>query len=343
MASRRLGRPSPWCAATVLVAIAWLPPLAAARADEAASQRAERLFREALSLVRAGDYPGACPLLDESERLEHAIGTAFDLADCYEHTGKLATALDLFLRVQREATVAGKAEREKIAQTRATALATRVAQLDVTLAEAAPSERVLLDGTDLPTAPPAALPVDAGTHTLSASAPGRKIWSMSVDIADGEHRALTVPTLEAEAPAVGLARTGGRASVVAEVPRASSASTQKTVAIVSAGAGAAGLLAGAVAGVVSLIAHDHAQEECPKDKFHFRCPTQAGADDWNVATNAGTASTVGFVVAGACVGLAVTLWLTAPSGRSTAPRSTGLEPLPLLGPHLGGAALKGSF
>jgi hypothetical protein len=257
-------------------------------ADETPSQRAERFFREALSLVEAGDYPAACPMFEESERLEHAIGTAFDLADCYEHTGKLAAALNLFDRVQREAKAMGKAERQVIAQARAALLAPSVANLQVTVADPAPAERVLLDGIELATPPPAVLPIDAGSHAVRASAPGRKPWSADFVVADGARQGLTVPPLEEEATAPGpnvgsVARTGK-----AETPPAPSWSMQKTLAVVAVGVGTVGFVVGTVGGIVSLIAHNSAQSVCPEDVYHFYCPTGAGVDDWTLATTSGT-------------------------------------------------------
>ena len=53
---------------------------------------AEHLFQEARVLVERGDYAAACPKLEASQKLEPAVGTQFNLADCYEHVGRTASA-----------------------------------------------------------------------------------------------------------------------------------------------------------------------------------------------------------------------------------------------------------
>src|SRR5262249_24412526 len=72
-------------------AFALLVSAGGARA-ETPEQAADRLFKEAEVLARAGRYAEACPKLEESERLDPGIGTQFNLADCYERTGRVAHA-----------------------------------------------------------------------------------------------------------------------------------------------------------------------------------------------------------------------------------------------------------
>src|SRR4029077_16363436 len=83
------------------------------------SSRADKLFEEAKTLVEKGRYDEACPKLEESQSLDPAVGTQFNLADCYEPVGKTASANALFSEVARIAKLAGKFEREKSARDRA--------------------------------------------------------------------------------------------------------------------------------------------------------------------------------------------------------------------------------
>ena len=72
---------------------------AKARADDATT--ADKLFEEANALAAVGRYAEACPKLAESQRIEPAVGTQFNLADCHEHLGQTATAFALFSEVAR--------------------------------------------------------------------------------------------------------------------------------------------------------------------------------------------------------------------------------------------------
>jgi thioredoxin-like negative regulator of GroEL len=82
-------------AALLATSLVLAPTLA--RADDTAG--AQALFNDGKKLMTSGKYADACPKLEESQRLAPAIGTKFNLADCYEHTGRLASAWAAFLSV----------------------------------------------------------------------------------------------------------------------------------------------------------------------------------------------------------------------------------------------------
>ena len=108
-----------------------------ARADETKEQAADRLFREATKLEDSGNYEAACPRLEQSNAADPAIGTQFNLADCYEHLGQTGRALQLFRSVQALAKAAGKQQREVSARERADALEPRVPRLHLEVAPGA--------------------------------------------------------------------------------------------------------------------------------------------------------------------------------------------------------------
>src|SRR3954471_22884098 len=97
-----------------------------ARAEPIDKRRADKLFSEGLALLKAGKPAAACPKFEESDALDPALGTEFDLADCEEQLGKLAKAYSTFRRVEIGADKAGKAERQKQAHDRAEALLPKI-------------------------------------------------------------------------------------------------------------------------------------------------------------------------------------------------------------------------
>ena len=95
-----------------------LPGIALAAPRDPAA--AEALFRAARGAIDKGDYATACPKFEESNRLDPQVGTVFNLADCDEHLGKVATAWQLFKEVAQRLPQGD--ERVAMASSRATAL-----------------------------------------------------------------------------------------------------------------------------------------------------------------------------------------------------------------------------
>ncbi len=285
-----------------------------ASADDATA-RAEQLFQEARALVDAGRYGEACPKLAESLRLDPAVGTQFNLADCYEHVGRTATAHALFGEVARIARAAGKFEREKSARERAAALEPKLARVRIVPASPAPGQETRIDGEAVKAAADP-LAVDPGDHELTASAPGRNAWSTRFRVEPAATATVQIPVLVDPNPR--------RAT---DEPK----SGQRTLAAIVGGVGVAGVAVGAVSGVMAMSTRSDADRLCPKDVTPLRCPTQEGADRWNEAKTFGDVSTVAFVVGGVALAGAAVLWLTAPKARTRA------------GVGLGGVAFEGSF
>ncbi len=289
------------------IAVGLLAAPALARADD--GTLADTLFNEANELVAAGRYAEACPKLAESQRIEPAVGTQFNLADCYEHLGRTATAFALFTDVARIARAAGKFEREKRAKERATALEPRLSRVKLVPLAPAPGLEIKIDDVAIPRGEwSTALPIDPGHHRIVASAPSRKSWQGDAESVEGNTIEVAIPELVDPTPAPRPA------------PRPAAWSTQRTIAIAAAGAGVAGIAVGAIAGAMSLSARSSAESACPSRTYAFRCPTVEGTDDWNSATAAGDVSTVAFVVGGVALAGAAVLWFTAPSSKEPAPK-----------------------
>jgi hypothetical protein len=315
--------------ALVFAAVAF-PRLARAN-DPAAAQV---LFNQAREAVRSGDYAAACPMFEESQRLDPAIGTKFNLADCYEHEGRTASAWALFLEVAAATKIASQGARELEARARAAALAPRLS----TLVVAPPSSKI--DGLEVkrdggeslgPTQWGMPMPIDPGRHTFVASAPGHLPWQTTVEIAAGARRvSLTIPALKpVPAPETPAASPADDASHTDESPPSNGLGAQRAAALVTGAVGVVGLGVGSVFGLVSVSKHGASDQGCNSQSV---CSTSAAATRMD-AIHAGNVSTVAFAIGAVAVATGVVLWVTAPTGSA----KVGLAPLPT------GAAMVGTW
>ena len=165
--------------------------------------KAGELFNEAKKLVQAGDYKQACPKFEQSANLTLGIGVQFNLADCWEHIGRAASAQALFHGVAASARAAGQAERAQVAQARAEALEPRLVRLAIDVKASDPElvvrrNRIVVEKKSWG----AAVSVDSGDYTIEASAPGKKTWSThaTVPVTATEVIAVVVPPLEPAEP-----------------------------------------------------------------------------------------------------------------------------------------------
>jgi hypothetical protein len=294
-----------------------------AHADDA-NATAEELFQQARVLVEAGNYAEACPKLERSQKLDGAVGTQFNLADCYEHVGRTASAYKMFGEVATIARAAGKFERERSAKERMSTLEPRLARVRLAVKATAPGLEVRIDETLIDKARWAeAFPIDPGAHVVRATAPGRRPFEARLSAEERHTAEATVPELVDPTPRAVVAPP--------PPPPPPPPTTQRTLALVTGGLGLAAIGVGAVAGVIAISERGTAERECPSETFHFRCPTEAGSSAWNSSTSAGDVSTVGFIAGGVLVAGAAVLWFTAPSARARA------------GASLSGIRIEGSF
>jgi hypothetical protein len=312
---------------------------ARAGGDEVAT--AQVLFDDGKRLMAQERWAEACPKLQESQRLAPAIGTEFNLADCLEHQGRLASAWAAFLDVVDQTHKRGESQREAAARTRASALAPRLGKLTIQVPARAPGLEVLRDGDALPPEVwGVGVPVDAGDHRIEARAPGRVAWTSTVHTADGAMATTTVPDLvPAPVTAPPAPPPGGSGAPPAppepQSPLPSSADHTASLivlgsAVVLAGVGVVGLLEHA-----SNVSSYNADPSCPSINATSR-PAQCN-DDVNAANTWNTVGIVGFVGSGAALVAGVTLWLLAPSRPATSAASFGCVPGP------GSLACAGTF
>src|SRR4051812_19520843 len=164
-----------------------------------ASAAAEQLFEQGRELARQSRWPEACARFEHSLRYEPALGTQLNLATCYRHIGKLASAWHVFCEAIAQATEAGDVARRDFARTQADALEPRLPRLTISVPQNPPAGLVVArDGAQVAAgAPGAALYVDPGVHTITASAPGFEVFRQTIALVEGEAATVAIPALVA--------------------------------------------------------------------------------------------------------------------------------------------------
>jgi hypothetical protein len=173
----------------------------AAGPDDA--RRAEQLFEQARKAMDQGDYARACPMLEESQRLDPGGGTLLNLALCHDKSGKLTIAKREYEETLVKAHAAGRKDRERIATEAIAGLVRRIPRVVLIVRETAGDLTVRIDGEDIPRSAWSTLTLDPGPHHVDATAMNRVPWSTEIQLVEGEAVAIDVPPLstpEALAP-----------------------------------------------------------------------------------------------------------------------------------------------
>lgn len=279
------------CASAVLSLSS--PGQAQERHDPAA---AEELFRQGRAAAENRDYLAACAKFRESNRMDPALGTLFNIADCEEKLGRLATSWTLFQEVAQRLPLDD--DRHVIADQRAQALELRVPRLSVHLAPSARTDiAVRRDGVALGSASlDTWLPVDPGEHVVVVTAPGTESVSFVARVGEGERSQLDVQLGPPLADA-GAAKSSGSGAPPAN----------HTAAYLAGGLGALGLVTGVVAGVLVLDRKSTVDRNCTDDVCN-----QAGYDAAQSGKTLGVVTTVGLITGALGLGSATYLFLSAP-------------------------------
>ena len=196
-----------------------------AHAEPSDLAAAETLFEQGRKLLAAGNLDEGCPKFAESHRLAPAAGTALNLGLCYEKQNKVASAWGAFQEALALSTGTGQQERAKLARERATALEPRLSRLIVVVPPAsdAPGLEVRRDGVAMARAQwGSAIPVDAGSHVIEASAKDKTTFRTTIEItSEGSTDSFTLPPLADQPrsqasvePSPGSTRGGGALRVI---------------------------------------------------------------------------------------------------------------------------------
>jgi hypothetical protein len=295
-------------------------PASPAKTDGAAV--AQTLFDEGIELMKQGKLTEACAKLEASNKAAWAPGTTINLADCYEQSGRLASAWAKFLESEphfRNRTPPDP--RADIAKQRAEALFPKLSRLTIEVPADSKIAGLTItrDGDPVDEAQwGTGVPVDPGTRVVEASAPGKKPWKWEAAVgAGGATVSVKIPPLEA-APV-----TAPPATQDTGMP------LQRKIAIGVGAAGVVGLAVGGIFGGLTLGKVGDADKTCtPSAGGTFVCDAP-GAALRDEAAGLATISTAGLIAGGVLAAGGVVLWLTAPGpGPAPAPAkdTTGQAP-----------------
>jgi serine/threonine-protein kinase len=291
---------------------------------------AEVLFREGKRLMDEGRYDEGCPRLADSHKLDPGGGTVLALALCLEGNGQLASAWTNYNEALAFALRDGQKEREQRVRDRLSAIEPRLSKLSIEAPTDPPQGlEIKRDGVVVPqTAWGVPVPVDAGVHTIYATAPGRRSWARSVDIDVVAGKAVVrIPALEPERSAVNAERdavpmatpAGAPAREVipapAERPRDGGGTTRRTWAVATTAAGGVALVNGAVFGMAAVLAAAEANRLCPETS----CSNPEGVSLSHEASTFATVANVSVGVGVAAVAVGVYVLLS--GSHDAAPRS----------------------
>jgi hypothetical protein len=320
--------------------LASLTPRAASAQNPAA---AEALFEQARAAMAAGSFDIACARFRDSDKLDPAVGTRFNLADCEERRGRIATAWSLFRGVLSE--LAQDDDRRPIAEERARVLEPRMPYLTLRPDRETPRGTVVrIDGVELGEGSfGVPLPMDPGPHELElVRGQGAPAHRESFALREGEHRDLPLqlaePTPTAASPSPAPLGTS---------PPLDDGHERLHWAYVAGGVGVAGVALGTVTGIVALNKKSTADANC-NDRLGV-C-NRAGVDANESGKTYATLSALGLGVGVIGLAAGAYLWLTAPDAASNIAHSSipvrrALNPQAVLlyAPGTGFVAVSGSF
>ena len=291
----------------------------------------ETLFAEGSALMDQSKFQEALRKFERAQKLDAGVGTQFNIAVCHQNLGHLAVAYRNFVEVQRLAHASGKKVREDLAAQKAADLKPRLSYF-VIRSEDLADVLVRVDGEIMDKTTWAFVPVDAGSHTVEASAPAKVSWTTDLAApAAGQHADVIVPALKtAEGKTITLTKE--------------TSNPRRTAAFVVGGVGAAGIVVGAITGAMILSAKSTADDHCKSgtDKHCLDSTGKLDTTGTDAVSRGKTLVPINYVAFGVGVvglGVGAYLMLTS-SGKSEEPSpSTSTSPKAAFTPLPGGGFL----
>ncbi|MEP7121905.1 MAG: PEGA domain-containing protein [Byssovorax sp.] len=311
---------------------------ASAQLSDADKGTARALAQQGQDALDKRDFATAADRFARAGELVHAPTLLLGLARAQVGLGKWVAAEETYYRLVHEPAPpnAPPAFAKALADARKdlAALEPRVPSVTIVV-KGAPSARVTLDGTPVPSAAlGVARPVDPGKHAVRAEADGFAPAQSAFTVAEHKNETVTLtlehgratspentPPVAADVPGAASAIPPTSADGSTAPPPASSPRPLRTtLGFVGLGVGGAGLILGAVTGGLAIPKHNALKTTCPDGMCTRREADAVGS--YHLLT---TLSTVGFIAGGVLATTGLVLVLTTP--RAAAPASSGITPV----------------
>ena len=303
----------------------------------------ETLFRQGKELMAKGKTAEACDAFEASQKLDPTNATLLNLASCREKNNQLATAWGLFLEAERRTRTAGDdATRQlhSVAVSHASKLEPRLSTLAINVPiENKVGGLQILRNTDAVDAGAwnQLLPVDGGTYTITARAPGNAEWTSTVTVGnERDVKSILIPKLAAasldQRPSQPL-----RTADASEAPgmREPDGRRGSKVVPLAVGAGAV-VLAGVAVGLELSASSTYSKSKTEPDDTKQKSLLESANTKRHVALGLGAGSV-------ACAGVAVWLYLRASSAEAASGRVAGTHVVPMLGGDSAGLVVIGNY
>lgn len=166
---------------------------------------AQALFQDGRDLVDKGQWEAGCTKFEASMLLYPAASTLLNIARCYEHQQKLASAWSAYKRVQvlNRETLGEERKRaiEEVVESAIKALTPRLPKIKLAMPRAVAGVTLRKDGEVLPAAAIGTeIPVDAGEHEIAAEAPGYRPFRQKLDVKESAVRELVIDLVPLSEP-----------------------------------------------------------------------------------------------------------------------------------------------
>lgn len=315
-------------------------PSAFAQSSASSKAAAEALFDEGLKQMKAGQFSEACPKLEESQRIDPGVGTLLYLAECYEKSGRIASAWATFREASSLAGASGQADRERTARERAQKIEGQLSYITIA---ASPETKALRGltiivgcntlGSGLVGTP---TPIDPGEQRVEVSAPGREPFVTTVKVEAARRYEVNVPPLReqpqtatgAQVPAEPPPAVAPAIFAPLNEPPAAKSSPLKTIGLVAGGVGIVGIGVGSYFGLRAISKMNEATDE--GSCANGLCQVAEDLEKTEQAADAAVISNVAFAAGGALLVTGVALFVFAPDpkeqqGLRVSPYFTGRE------------------
>jgi len=267
--------------------------------------------------VRPVGEPGGCESHEASLLKQAHPALRVELAECYAQLGRSASAWAQYREAAAEAHEAASPELEALARSRAKALENDLSYVTVRTWKGQ-EVMVTQDGSPIDEAVlGTAIPLDPGSHTILALAPGKRGWSKRIELGShGDHVQVSVPVLPDDVN-MGPDLTAAPLPPPEPVSAPVVDSVQRTLGLVAGALGIAGIATGTLFGVKAASDWSDTKEQCKA----FPYCGEEGARLAQQAKTSALISTIGFATGIAGISGGALLWFTAPRAAGSQERT----------------------